>query len=109
MYSSRVWTVRPFGIFLDSFVEVFFGCCFAVAFGLDPPDPDAAVRAGALFFAVFGADAFDVRLPFDAAEDLFFFFLVMFSAFYGLYAISGSAFSNMIRSRMSSMAPAMLE
>lgn len=41
-------------------------------------------------------------------------FLVIFpktqlSAFYGLYAISGSAFSNMIRSRMSSMAPAMLE
>ena len=36
MYSSRVWTVRPLGIFLDSFVEVFFGCCFAVALGLDP-------------------------------------------------------------------------
>ena len=121
--------MRPFGIFLDSFVEVFFGCCFAVALGLDPPDPDAAARAGVLFFAVFGAEVFDVRLPFDAAADLFFFFLVIcasfrvflpglflvifpktqLSAFYGLYAISGSACSNMIRSRMSSMAPAMLE
>ena len=86
MYSSRVWTVRPLGIFLDSFVEVFFGCCFAVALGLDPPDPDAAARAGALFFAVFGADACDVRLPFDAAEDLFFFFLVMCASFSGVFA-----------------------
>ena len=49
MYSSRVWTVRPLGIFLDSFVEVFFGCCFAVALGLDPPDPDAAAARRCAF------------------------------------------------------------
>ena len=70
------------------FVGALFGCCFTVAFGLEATDPDAAARAGAPFFAVFGAEGFDVRLPFDAADVLFLCFLVICASFSGVFARS---------------------
>ena len=63
------------------FVSAFFGCCFMVALGLEPTDPGAVECACVFLFAVFGAEEFDARLPFDAADVLFLCFLIIYASF----------------------------